>query len=618
MIRLLFSSFAAHLRSGRALFVLTLLGVALGVGSVLSIQILSRSALGAFRGSVQAVGGEADLTVLPRGPALPDEIFPRILGTRGVAAAWPVVRMEVALAGKEAFFLELIGLDVFAQRRLPWSAPPRTLSDALADPGWVAVTPSLARSLGWRIGDSFDVTSGSHRIRLKVGAVVDFQRLTPLASSRLAVMDIAQAQSLMGRKRQLDQVEVRVQAGASAAEVAGRLAILLKGQARIATPEQRRKEAEGLMGAFRLNLTALSLISLFVGTFLVYTSTRASLVRRRAELGVMRSLGATPMQVLCVLLAEVATLGFLGVLPGIALGYGVARAAMKSVSATLSNLYLLNEVEAISVSPGTIVLAGLLGILGALAGALAPSLEMSRKEIRRLLFPHTLHERSGNMAPRLFLAGTLLLAAVAAWYAAAGRTVRPGGLVLGFAIVLALPLLSPFVLDRLAGSLRGRSFNLFYGVKSLTQRLGITSVAAAALAVSVSMLVGVTVMIGSFRRTLEVWIASTVRADLYVSTESWSRARGGAELDAETLAMLEGRAEVKAIDRLRQVFTECAGRRVSVIGVDMALPGGASRFAMLEGGAAAAMRAARQGEVLVGDPLARTAGVKVGDLLPLT
>ncbi|HEV8377166.1 MAG TPA: FtsX-like permease family protein, partial [Candidatus Polarisedimenticolia bacterium] len=47
-------------------------------------------------------------------------------------------------------------------------------------------------------------------------------------------------------------------------------------------------------------------------------------------------------------------------------------------------------------------------------------------------------------------------------------------------------------------------------------------------------------------------------------------------------------------------------------------PGGASRFAMLERDAAAAMRAARQGEVLVGEPLARKAGLKVGDLLPLT
>ena len=73
----------------------------------------------------------------------------------------------------------------------------------------------------------------------------------------------------------------------------------------------REREAEGLMGAFKLNITALSWISLFVGGFLVYAATQASLVRRRAEFGLLRSLGATRGQVVTVLLSEVALLGVL-------------------------------------------------------------------------------------------------------------------------------------------------------------------------------------------------------------------------------------------------------------------------------------------------------------------
>ena len=53
------------------------------------------------------------------------------------------------------------------------------------------------------------------------------------------------------------------------------------------------QQASALLRAFRLNLTALSLISLFVGGFLVYSSTQASLVRRRGEFGLLRTLGAT-------------------------------------------------------------------------------------------------------------------------------------------------------------------------------------------------------------------------------------------------------------------------------------------------------------------------------------
>jgi len=608
----------ARLRASRALYALTLLGVALGVASVLSIQILNRSALGAFQGSVRAVGGEADLTVSPRGPFLPEECFPRILGQAGVASAWPVVRTQVALAGRTPMFLELVGLDLFAPRRLPWKRPPGEFSQALSLPGWAAVTPALAEKMGWKIGQGFEVTLGSRRLRLQVGALVDFQKLSPLASSRLVVLDISQAQALLARPGEIDQVEIRLEPGTDTREAGDRLRRAIGDVARVETPEERREQAQDLLGAFRLNLTALSLISLFVGAFLVYSSTQASLLRRRSEFGLMRSLGATRAEVFRIIMGEVLLLGGVGVALGIPLGYAAARANVSSVSATLSNLYLLEEVESLWVSPGTLLLAALLGIGGALAGALAPALEMSRKEHRALLLGSTLHQRVGAAAKPLFLSGILLVGSVALWYAGPGHGWKPGGFILGVAVLLALPLLSPLALERGAGQLRVRSFAWTYGARSLARSLGLTSVAVAALAVTVCMLVGITVMIGSFRRTLEVWIGSTVRADVYITTESWSRSRGRAGLDPETLAALAARAEVRAMDRLRQTFTECGGSRVSVIGVDMGLRGGEARFALMEGQPALALRSAREsGAVLVGEPLVRKGNWRVGDRLPI-
>ncbi|MCI0568941.1 MAG: ABC transporter permease [Acidobacteria bacterium] len=608
----------ARIRSSRALFVLTLLGVALGVASVLSIQILNRSALGAFQGSVRAVGGEADLTVSPRGPFLPEECFPRILGQSGVASAWPVIRSQVALQGKEPIFLELVGLDLFAPRRIPWKSPPREFSQALSVPGWVAVTPTLAERMGWTVGQGFAVTLGSRRLRLQVGALVDFQKLAPLASSRLVVLDIAQAQTLLARPGEIDQVEIRLKPGANAAKTADRIRAAVGELAKVETPEERRDQAQELLGAFRLNLTALSLISLFVGAFLVYSSTLASLVRRRAEFGLMRSLGAMRGQVFRIIVGEVLLLGGLGVALGIPLGYAAARANMGSVSATLSNLYLLEEVESLKVSPATLALAALLGIGGALLGALAPAIEMSRKDHRTLLTGSTLRPVAGTTARPIFLAGVLLLGGVALWYAGPGHRWKPGGFILGIAVLLALPLIAPVVLGSGTGRLRVQSFSFAYGARSLSRSLGITSVAVAALAVAVCMLVGITVMIGSFRRTLELWIGSTIRADVYVSSESWSRSRGQAGLDPQTLETLATRDEVRSMDRLRQTFTECGGRRVSVIGVDMGLSGGESRFVLMEGRPREALRRAREsGAILVGEPLARKGGWKVGDRLPI-
>jgi putative ABC transport system permease protein len=241
------------------LFVLTVLGVALGVASVLSIQILNQNALAAFEGSMHAVSGDADLSVLGRMPTFPDSLY-----------------------------VDVMGFDFFAPVRVPWKGgSPGDISQVLAQVGWAAFTPKLADQMGWSVGDSVKVYSGSRAVWLHTGALVDFQKLSPLASPKMVVMDIAQVQHLLGRSGQIHQVDIVVKDQMRVSEVQLRLQEKLGPSVQVVTPQQRTKQTEGLISAFRLNLTALSLISLFVGLFLVYSSTQASLVRRRAEFGML-------------------------------------------------------------------------------------------------------------------------------------------------------------------------------------------------------------------------------------------------------------------------------------------------------------------------------------------
>src|SRR5262249_49924914 len=126
-------------------------------------------------------------------------------------------------------------------------------------------------------------------------------------------------------------------------------------------------------------------------------------------------------------------------------------------------------------------------------------------------------------------------------------------------------------------------------------------------------------MIGSFRRTLEIWTDSTVRADIYITTESWGRGRSEATIPDTLVEALRSQPGVRALDRLRQFMVYAGGRRVALSGVDLGLPEGAARFVLLEGKKDEALRRAREtGAVLIGEPLARKGGYRVGDRLPLT
>ena len=79
-----------------------------------------------------------------------------------------------------------------------------------------------------------------------------------------------------------------------------------------------------MIGAFQLNLTALSLISLLVGMFLIYNTVATAVVRRRHEIGVLRALGLSGLQVQALFMAEALVLGIAGSLLGLVLGVVLA------------------------------------------------------------------------------------------------------------------------------------------------------------------------------------------------------------------------------------------------------------------------------------------------------
>jgi len=636
VIRYFFRDLLAQFHSGRSLFALSLLGVALGVASVLSIQIINLNALGTFRGSVQAISGEADLSVMGRTPTIPEEWYSDVLSVDGVEAAWPLFRAEVPVVTEDdrienaeaddeqpRVSLDVLGFDLFAPLRIPWNTEPEEIASVLAEPGWIAVTPAFAEERGWEAGDRFEVLSGVRRVELVVGALVDFQEASALASRRLAVMDIAQAQGLLGRRGQIHQIDLRVRPGSEVAAVASAVEEVLGPSARVLTPAEQENQAANLLSAFRLNLTALSLISLVVGAFLVFASTQASLVRRRVGFGLLRSLGATRGQLLGLILAETAFLAMLGVAVGLPLGYLAAVSYVDRVSSTLTNIYLLEQIEMLVMPWWLVPLAAAVGLAGAMLGAIFPALDISRKDTRALLAAFTLHERIGAAALPLFVGGVVLLAATGAVYWLQGEGWRPGGFVLALGLILSIPLIAPLLVQQGARYVRGQSFGFVFGFRGLGHQLQTTPFAIAAVGVAVCMMVGVTVMVGSFRQTLGVMVDSTVRADIYVSSRAGGRGRTEGSLTEDLVARLAAQPGVRAVDRLRRFFVYPAsdaddGRRISLAGIDVGVDVGEARFRFLEGEREEALRLVHEeGAAVVSEPLSRKFGLGVGDHLSL-
>src|SRR5207344_3255008 len=136
-----------------------------------------------------------------------------------------------------------------------------------------------------------------------------------------AAMDIGWAQELLGRRGTLDSISLRLTDESDPAKVASELRKILPPDTTVAAPAQRGEQVEKMLAGFQLNLQAMSLVSLLIGMFLIYNTIEASVVRRRREIGILRSLGATRREIRCLFLGEAAVLGAIGIAVGMAGGY---------------------------------------------------------------------------------------------------------------------------------------------------------------------------------------------------------------------------------------------------------------------------------------------------------
>jgi putative ABC transport system permease protein len=151
---------------------------------------------------------------------------------------------------------------------------------------------------------------------------------------------------------------VRLTNGSDPKKIAAELGRVLPPDVTIAPPAQRGEQVDKMLAGFQLNLQAMSLVSLLVGMFLIYNTVAASVVRRRTEIGILRSLGASRREIRALFLAEALALGAVGV--GMA-GYSWP-APWSAVADTISSLYVLLSVQQVVIAPWIWASALLLGL----------------------------------------------------------------------------------------------------------------------------------------------------------------------------------------------------------------------------------------------------------------
>jgi len=543
-------------------------GMALGVAVMIAVRLANTSVTDTFEVAVDSVSGEASLRI--RGTSGPfDELQLRELGwLEAHAQLCPVIDTYAMVVAQqppqqidEGFtrgeLLHVLGVDVLLdfdvrdyrvlRTSLGGEQSAREVLNLLRDPNSVILTEKFLRRKGLRVGDEIRLAFGSRQRAFRIRGVLLNRGPARTLDGNFALMDIAAAQLAADQLGLIDYVDLRLAENTDRDAILAQIRDRLPAGLAVEFPDAAANRADTMISAFQFNLTALSVVALLVGLFLIYNTVTMSVAARRDEIGMLRAAGAGKKTVLVLFLGEAALLAIVGVVAGLPLGRLLASFAVRGTAQTVETFYIAGVAEAsaaaLRLTVNDALVAILLAVPLALLAALIPAgeaasvppveavrgtgLRLTTVRLKRcvvaalicvgvgwiLTWCQPVNGRPvfGFLAELFFMIGGAFFSPVLLWLACqAART--------------WVPTLVP----------RGR-IELRLASANLLSALPRVSISVAALAVSLSMMIAIAVMVGSFRKTVVYWLDSVLSADLSVKPVMQSSSVSEARLSTSAL-----------------------------------------------------------------------------------
>lgn len=532
-----------RIRKNALQYLLFIIGVALGVAMMVSIDLANGSAQRAFELSTDAIIGHTTHRIVAVSPMGVDEnIYTQLRRDVGNVTAAPIVEGYVNVKQLGVGPLRLVGVDLFAESpfRNYFNDNSATNTEGatafLVQPNTVILSQELAQRYNVSPGDSITLElAGKNTTVQVVGLINPANNVTRSALASILFTDIASAQEILGTVGHLSHVDLILNDENQQAAITK----ILPTGVKVETAEAQKNAVQQMTAAFQLNLTALSLLALVVGMFLIYNTVTFSVIQRRPLFGILRCLGVTPGQLFTLILSESTILALIGSILGLGLGIALGKAIVGLITQSINDFYFVVTVQNVSISSFSLVKGLVIGVLASVFASLIPAIEAMRTSPQTTLQRSSLESQVRSLLPWLVVAwaGFTILGVLLLKIGGGGLVIAFAGL---FAILLAAAFLTPPVTAWLMESLTSIG-NFAFGIvgrlatRDIVRSLSRTSVAIAALMVAVSVIVGVSIMVGSFRVTVVEWLNQTLQADIYVTPPSTTANRVLGKLSPEVV-----------------------------------------------------------------------------------
>lgn len=597
---------------------LTVAGVALGVATLVAIDLVNGSSLSTIDDLVSAYAGRSELTARAASGTLPRGALDLVRATDGVASAAGSIQGALIAGDQRTTLPFLAGTgdeEALRDHILERGSPPA--GDE------IALGREAARLLGADVGGRIHALLPAGVVELRVSGVYAERGFGRANGTHVASLPFTTAERLTLREGRLDAIDLRLRAGASAERVAASIRERLPG-AVVETPQARGGQTKKLVQGLQTLLQVISALALFIAMFLVFNTMSIAVTQRKRELGIARALGALRRDVVGVHALEASLVGIVAAIVGIAAGVALGQGLLATVNDQIRLNFVAGLADQLVVPWPRLAAMAAVAVGASVAGAVVPALRAASVPVREAIFepPHAAAARPLRL--RLLGLGAFFAALTVAALAAQRASDDPGpGSAAALAVMLAIaasasPLLALGV--RALGPVLDRAFGPTARLArdSVLRNPGRAAVTAAALSAALTMVIGMASTIESERRTIFEWVDQAVNADLFVSAAAFGSNSAPIPLDPSLGDRIERIAGVRAVDRFRQVRIPIGSAFAALGSVDVHVYATRGRLIHAAGTRAVDITSiAGRDEVFISDNYARFNEVRQGDRITL-
>jgi putative ABC transport system permease protein len=548
--------------------ILSIVGVALGVGVVVSIDLANESAYEAFKLSMRSVSGNATHYISGGPNGFSDSVYRQLKVDIGFRKAAPVVEKFIRIQDGKFGVVTLMGIDPFAEQgfRNYVNASKFNLTGALGDfimsENAVIIPKDLANELNKSIGDTIIAESDGKIFTMSIAGIIEPDE-SSIDLKNFVFTDISTAQHLLGMGSLISRIDL-ILPEENEKQLLSKLEQNLPEYININPSAARSKAGSGMTESFRINLAAMSLLALIVGIFLIYNTMTFAVVRRRRYIGLLRSLGVTGKEIYYLVLREAFIIGLIGTFLGIAIGIQLGYFMTNLVTKVINDMYFVLQVQTVEISSLSLLKGMLLGLAATVIAALKPAHEAGKVPAGMALARSSQEKKLKSQISKYNVLGIIIfLSAIPILF------IETDSIYLTYLgvipVILGFSLLIPQFIITIVAIIKPIVSKLFGTIGSMASRsivtqLSRTTIAVAALCVAVSAAIGIGTMVKSFRNTVDDWLQFRLKADIYASVPTNVSRFNDGSFSREVANRILELDEVRAMNLYREYQLNDGGR----------------------------------------------------------